>query len=79
MSTIGVFQLRRTIIQIISSLFNELLLLFLYYLFVSFMKCFLLGLQYILFFSLKTNCNDLNYNCFYILMDSKPFGRPVNF
>ena len=42
---------------------------------------FLLGLQRILIFCFKTNCNNLNLDCFYVLPDypgSKPFGGLVN-
>ena len=63
------FQLRNVLIHIISSLFNKKNL---YYLFVTFMKSalFLLWLQHILFlFSFETNCNDLNFDCFYVLPD----------
>ena len=30
-------------------------------------------------FRYKTNCNDLNFNCFYVCRTSKPFGELVNF
>ena len=41
---------------------------------------FLPVFQHILFFSLKTNCNDFNLDCFYAfaVFTSKPFGGLVN-
>ena len=52
----------------ISLIIFDISVLFLCYLYE---KCIvsLLGLQHILLFSLKSNCNDLNLGCFYILPD----------
>ena len=54
-------------IQISFSLISfDISVSFLCYLYEKCIVC-LPGLQHILFFSFKSNCNDLNFGCFYIL------------